>query len=577
MASVSDDNRGAKGVLNLIQHSIQTSDEDTLTDILDAILFNEMDFQSAVDLLIGLLKMCSESDEAKMAKIIYDKNEMFYPNTSDVQFIIYLILNRRSTSRLLNFLFEEVVPEYNLGEIIYQLCNTQNQDLSQMKLAIDKCWEIFETSNLQDLNSLYDFALRANTIVATALASKIRKINNYAKVPAWIISPKILPREYNIIIPSITDLKIGLPANENLIDIMLENINEELKSQMNCEEDDSNIISIRERLLMKFNALSLSDKYEIAKDFIEKRNMLALQNDLSLFITLGPSAPLADSQLDELDYGGARMFTFNNFDTDPDIEDDDVFPDGTPKNIVNWFVGYCQECNLRILRRYHAVRLPMLFGGWKGCFCSWKCVRNNINENNNDDTYSSNENSIMLQLVDIYEDQINTYKILDRIPDEQYNIYLTQILNDNKEVIEDNLQTNFYESGVPSIENYNREETVNNSINVAVDMSISPEEIKIEESPIVLHYFYSNECDICKRLRPQLYQFVEYSSTVNEVGHYVKTTSINEINVDEVDISQTGVSEVPTVVMINRDIPIRIFTGSNIIRPIALKLAELNM
>ena len=576
MSVISDDIRGAKALLNLIQDSIQTSDEDMLIDILDSILFNEMDFDKAVDLIISLLKMCSEFNEEKLAKIIYNKNESFYSNTSDVEFITYLILNKRTTKNLISFLLQEVIPEYNLSEIIYQLCNTHNTDISQMKLAIDKCWDIFEISDLLDLNSLYEFALSANNSVAIALSSKIKKINNYAEIPAWIISPKILPRESNVIIPTPSELKLGLPIPENFIDKMLQNIDEELRDQIPCDEDESNMISIKERLLMKFNALSLNDKYEIAKDFVEKRNMLALQNDLNLFISLGPSAPLADSQLDELDYGGARMFTFNNFDIDNDIDDDDVFEDGFPKNIVNWFDGYCQQCNLRIRRKYHAVRIPMVYGGWKGCFCSWKCVRDNINDNNSGNIYSGNENSIMLQLVDIYENQINTYKILDRIPDNEFNIYLKEILDDNKQLIENNLQTNFYESGIPSIEIL-VDTTLKDSIDVAVDMSISPQEIQIEESPIILHYFYSPSCDICKRLLPQLYQFVDYSSTVNNIGNYVKTTSINEINVDNIDTTEIGITEIPTVIITTNNNPVAVFTGSDMIKYISLKLLELNI
>lgn len=596
MNIVSDDLRGAKGILEIIRESIETGDEDELREILDSILFNEIKFEDAVELTIGLLNMCTDVDESDLAKIIYDTHELFYPLNTEIEFITYLILHKRTTVRLLSFLLHDVIPNYNLSEIVYQLCFLKEKDSSEMAVAVDKCWQIFEIPNADDLNKLYDYTSKVNVTVGLAISRKLRKENNYAAVPTWMITPKILPRESNVKIPTFENLELNLPSSQMVIDKMISEMDEELKRQISCPDEGSeteaeDIADIRNILLMKYNALSLNDKYEVAKDFVSKRNMLALQYDLHLFIALGPSAPLADSRLEDLtptvsggtvissgpqiDYGGARMFTFNNFDVDPYIEDDETYPDGVPKNLVNWFVGYCQQCYLRIRRKYHAVRVPMIFGGWQGCFCSWKCVRDNIVETENRTSID-----IMTRLTNIYEDQINTYKILDRIPDEEYNKYLSELLNNNKELIELNENVEFnapaLETTVTDTNQITEKEAVAIESGIAADDITETDRIQIEDTPIVLHYFYSKTCDICKRLRPQLYQFVEYSSTVSETGNYVKTTSINEIDVDEVDVSSIGVTQVPTVVLMRNGVPIGTFIGANIIRSLSLAIAAGN-
>ena len=40
----------------------------------------------------------------------------------------------------------------------------------------------------------------------------------------------------------------------------------------------------------------------------------------------------------------------------------------------NWFTGKCDTCNRIIEDSSHAVRYPAKEGGWKGCYCCFKCI-----------------------------------------------------------------------------------------------------------------------------------------------------------------------------------------------------------
>lgn len=76
--------------------------------------------------------------------------------------------------------------------------------------------------------------------------------------------------------------------------------------------------------------------------------------------------------------------------------------DGEKKD---WFTGRCDGCNKIIRDPSHAVRYPHAAGGWKGCYCSFQCMRDTPPyQMDNDD----NERVIEMQ------QQINDVGIMDR-------------------------------------------------------------------------------------------------------------------------------------------------------------------
>jgi len=42
--------------------------------------------------------------------------------------------------------------------------------------------------------------------------------------------------------------------------------------------------------------------------------------------------------------------------------------------LSDWFTGKCDSCNRIIQDKSHAVRYPVKKGGWRGCYCSFKCI-----------------------------------------------------------------------------------------------------------------------------------------------------------------------------------------------------------
>jgi hypothetical protein len=90
-----------------------------------------------------------------------------------------------------------------------------------------------------------------------------------------------------------------------------------------------------------------------------------------------------------------RCFERYDFDDDEDVVDED------PN--LEWFAGYCLQCRLTILHKWYALRLPIPTGGWKGTYCSFKCLR------------EASPNILTTKLIDRIEVSIKKSGIQDRV------------------------------------------------------------------------------------------------------------------------------------------------------------------
>lgn len=111
--------------------------------------------------------------------------------------------------------------------------------------------------------------------------------------------------------------------------------------------------------------------------------------DRRLIALLGPPNP--DQQRDEW------MFISNTYDID------------IAEQPYDWFTGYCEVCLRRIRRRVHALRAPMPYGGWKGCFCSWQHVVDYIEQGD-----ILLDTIVSLELARIIKETLDQITVLDR-------------------------------------------------------------------------------------------------------------------------------------------------------------------
>lgn len=106
------------------------------------------------------------------------------------------------------------------------------------------------------------------------------------------------------------------------------------------------------------------------------------KSDYIHFLTYGPNNVPHDlkvkrhnSDLPCMKSGGCRMFLCLCCESIDDNEDEeDVL------HREDWFKGRCGVCSRIIERRHYAIRRPLPMGGWRGCFCSFECLNEDVND-----------------------------------------------------------------------------------------------------------------------------------------------------------------------------------------------------
>jgi len=137
------------------------------------------------------------------------------------------------------------------------------------------------------------------------------------------------------------------------------------------------------------------------------------------FKVLGPAHPLGDiAELNSRShdpcsrYGGCRLMTCYEFENEDSITSapiDEELCFTRNYDLVDWFGGKCDLCHKRIEWKHVAVRMPQQNGGWKGCYCSWDHVRQDLR---------TPPNKRIVEWIDLFERQYLHHGIYHRSWDE---------------------------------------------------------------------------------------------------------------------------------------------------------------
>lgn len=107
------------------------------------------------------------------------------------------------------------------------------------------------------------------------------------------------------------------------------------------------------------------EKRKLMRDVYEQERSDQLFKMTEYNRLIGPRNVEEDGWYDDYEhpcykYGGhAMLLCICNEDT----------PEDSDEYAIDWFLGYCIRCKRRFASRVHAIRRPILTGGWVGCFC----------------------------------------------------------------------------------------------------------------------------------------------------------------------------------------------------------------
>lgn len=238
-------------------------------------------------------------------------------------------------------------------------------------------------------------------------------------IPRWIIYPAAgppIPREFELVFVTIprllSKLQVSWTNKDQIRDFLV-----------SVDSTYDQLITLENRL-----SVDLTDFEDLFRLISVAKYRENVSQDPTLFQILGPVNPSAKPQIVEvMNVGGERMF-FDLFLGDNGNDNhDDVDWELEIKTIISqrWFTGTCisECCGIPIINYWEAVRMPLINGGWFGCFCSWNCVRNYgckyyqriINDSINLPEVRILPFDLWCQLVDKIESQINLYGIVARI------------------------------------------------------------------------------------------------------------------------------------------------------------------
>ena len=152
------------------------------------------------------------------------------------------------------------------------------------------------------------------------------------------------------------------------------------------QEDPSiDLEDLRAQMHRQMSSLD-EERRDVMRSMRNNDTLINLMWDQETFRVLGAclqvpnSVTLAATSDDPCQcHGGCRvMLCYQHENWDPTTEDV-IFQEPTEEAgalaALEWFSGECQNCYRIILKKCYGVRMPIESGGWRGCYCSFACLR----------------------------------------------------------------------------------------------------------------------------------------------------------------------------------------------------------
>jgi hypothetical protein len=390
----------AQEVIQLILSNIEKGNNQAVVTNLDRLSsIGKLPRDQAEILLSWFLQRATEKSNEEAAQIIIRKFDLARMEVDPLPAITYIFLNSHLSREVTAFTIS-CFPEKMPIDFFVDLVN-MNDDTVAVKAASvitsyfpsisADDWKLLvsltDKEDDQDEDEDEDYE---NPLLRAYFQSKLDEICDCAKRPDWIRS--------DIAEVAILEVPEHIPSVKEAVDLLLEDM---AKQNIAVTDRDE-----AKRLLISQYAISSA---------IEKIQMLShikeipMFDDTAIFQEHGPVNTCYTVSLNLIDfshkcekYGGCRMFLCTEFETQDENGEPFDFMADDGREISDWFRKYCDTCNKRISQRHHAVRQPLLHGGWKGCYCSLECLREEV-----DDPFSA-------VMVGRMQEQLNVIGIRDR-------------------------------------------------------------------------------------------------------------------------------------------------------------------
>ncbi len=350
-------------------------------------------------LLSTFLSTCAEYGRQDAAKLVLDHWKVIYPQEEKIQLLTKLFMI--NSINLITLAFVVLSHEdYTYVEAMDDLMMADNSP--EVVTSCSKADKIFGPQPYSTYELIKTHADEAgNWRVEEYAISNMEENAPYSPVPTWVknYTDGPLVQESDLYIPETGKIPFEIPSDEDSVDLLTSGL-----TQIGISVGD--LERAKESLRQRLATATKKEKIELLRPVMENYAQSMLGGDTYLFRLFGPANPLVNQDLTLKGksnmYGGCRMFLCDVFDYNHEYD-----------YVADWFTGVCGSCHLRMKHRWHAIRKPRPHGGWVGCFCSWKCVKDHMAE------YGEEPALMTRELIKIFGAKIDEIGIQDRLEDDK--------------------------------------------------------------------------------------------------------------------------------------------------------------
>lgn len=401
--------------LNLIIGAIQNFNNNAVRSTIKSLPISEISVEASDEWLRILLTQCTEEENKKAFEIVMQAWEDNNPEEDERPIRASLFRQFRVEERVYSYMLK-IFKGDTIENYLEWISNFQRDEATYF--ATLKICRFFPKANYPQLLLNLTGRDDINPYVTKALTDlTVEKEDGVAPIPDWIL-PALEPKTHQQLVD---DLRGSLPVRpdfESMSDAELEKLFRKQYQRIDQEMGGLKINTTKQGL---YDSIAKSVKTERQETIRTLRGIWehSLSHNVEIFRTFGP----CHIQQDELDlnsnakdpcrrYGGDRMLLcwhYANFDSDADAEIiSDIEFEGRYED-VEWFFGKCDFCGKLIRARHYAVRMPMPGGGWRGCYCSIKCLKDSASN-----SCDGGENSQTRAIDGLYQ-ILKTNGIYDRL------------------------------------------------------------------------------------------------------------------------------------------------------------------
>ena len=367
-----------------------------LTEVLRIMPLEKLRDESDV-LLSTFLSTCAGYGRPEAVDLVLDAWKVIYPEEEKIQIMSRLFMLNIINVPTLAFVVLSH-DDYTYLELMDDLMAADNSP--EVVTACARADQVFGPQPYSTYDQVRIHAAEMeNWRVEEYAITNMEEVAPYAPLPQWVqnyTGEPLMPVS-ELYIPATGWIPFEIPSDEEAVEILTGGL-----TQLGITVGD--LDRAKEFLRQKLATSTRPEKIKLLRPIMENQAQVILGGDAALFRVFGPANPLVNQDLTlpgkSSLYGGCRMFLCDIFDYNEEFE-----------YVEDWFTGVCDSCHLRIRQRWHALRKPRSHGGWVGCFCSWKCVKDSMLE------YEEEPDMVTRELINIFSSKIDELGIQDRLPD----------------------------------------------------------------------------------------------------------------------------------------------------------------